>query len=299
MSHTQPGNTAAPQLTFAHGVSAWPTDEQTIIVVDSDEQFVALSIEEPAVQRFFAHDFNAQGFPRYQSALEGLRENGYLVPQAGPAAFRFTLTGEGVLADAVRLLLHPYLSAEQSADKNSFPLLVRDTALTPAEWNTCAPTTLPVFGEGASVVFGPWRSEACQPAADDDEPGLAGAAREGEDARDQPDFSDLVQRRLAAHPAPDMLTELWHREVDQPGILATPSLAVCHAAASRLRWELDNGLPFIRTHQIVVHPDLSVTTHRVLPMPDPNAWCPARPTPAVRRQLGDAKVEQDNAEGAL
>lgn len=252
--HPTPSSTLDEE--FAEGVSLWAQDEETVIAVDHSEQFVALSVEPEAIGKLLAHDFDASRLTRYQAALDGLREHDYIVTRTTPFQIRVGVEGDGTLAHAVRALMSDLSSDETPAQQSDrVTIRVSDTPLTAAQADGQA---VPAFGEGACVALGPWHLPT-------------------DTTPDLPDFSDLVARRLSVHPAPELLNELWNFNKDRPSVRARPSITTCFAAAARLRWELDRGLPYLRTHQILVHPDLTVSTHRVLPVPHANAWCAARP----------------------
>ncbi|MGY5765356.1 hypothetical protein ACXET9_09145 [Brachybacterium sp. DNPG3] len=251
---------------LAPGASLFTTRDGVLMAVDVDEQFAELDIEHGA--RPLLLDVRAAGgalpeparvaerWPRLAEALEGLRAEGYLVPRRRTRTVGCRVEGSSEAADVLRAALGPTLVVAATWPMAADELVLRVCHDLEEQRLALAGHDLPVLIEGASIAVGPFHPV----------PGKG------------PGLEDLRRRRLAAHPAPELLEELWRDAVSIPAHRgARPARSALLAAAAWILAELADGGTLLAGHQALVTPDLSVGLHPVLPYPRPEGPHPARP----------------------
>lgn len=261
---------AHPELELAPGVSMWRRDAESVILVDSEEQFAEIVIEADAVPRVLRGDFSATSAPRLHAAVAGMLAAGYLVPVAPRSTVGVVIVGDGRLAEVLRSVFGEHITRIGAGVTTPIEILASDAPdhrrLLAADARS--PRPLPVFGEGSDVAIGPWRPTSGRPSRE---------------RGPRPDYADLSARRLAAHPAPELLEEFWTvaAATNGPGA-ARPAASTIATAAGWLHRQLSGDAAVLGDHQVLIRADLSITAHPVLPVPgaaDPHPARPAAPLP--------------------
>lgn len=251
----------SPDLRLASGVTMWPSAVGTVIAVDAEEQFVSLDVEEEARSvllgtRLPAPDEVAVRWPRLAEVLQGMWESGYLVAGSPTRTVECSVGGEGSTAALLRTLLGENIEVPATDEFSDQHVVIRVCTDLDSLIEAGRRHELPVIVEGEAIAIGPW----------------------GPESERQPGVADLIARRLAAHPAPDLLEELWSVAAQVPAHRAArPARATVAAAGAWLLHELTSGATVIRDYQAVVAADLSVSVHPVLRRPRPEDPHPARP----------------------
>ncbi len=248
-------------LTLAAGVTMWPSALGPVIAVDASEQFAALDVEPEARPVLLGTPLprpeEVRGrWPRLAEALEGMRESGYLTEETPARTMRCTVRGEDSAAALLRAVLGESIDVPAAAGFTGQDIVVRVCTGPGCLDQAGEQHDVPVLLEGAAIAMGPW----------------------GPDPRRHPGVADLVARRLAAHPAPELLEEFWQVAAQIPAHRAArPARATVAAAGAWLLRELSGGATVLRGHQVLVSADLSVSVHPVLRRPRPGDPHPARP----------------------
>lgn len=252
---------SSPSLRLATGVTMWPSTLGTVVAVDAEEQFVALDVEEDAQpvllgDRLPAPSEVAARWPRLAEALEAMWESGYLVTEITTRTLKCTISGENAAAALLRTIIGENIQVPASDEFPTEYLPIRVCTDLDSLNEAGRLHELPVILEGEAVAMGPW----------------------GPKTAAQPGVTDLIARRLAAHPAPELLEEFWRVAAQIPAHRAArPARATIAAAGAWLLRELTSGGNLLRGHQVLVAANLDISLHPVLRRPRPEDPHPARP----------------------
>lgn len=259
-----------PELVFSPDVSVWQAEPGVLIVVNAAESFARLTLPVDDAERMLAGRFGEFISPQAAEALSALRAEGYVVSAQVPAQSQIRIisatpeASTGPLRSALERLLCSEGPIPVWPGAPEEIVVLAAVRPNPADVEACGRelscVPLPVSAEGSSIVVGPWPQPfSTLPEAP------AGL----------PSSFDLRDRRLAAHPAPEMLSTLWFPP--DGARLAHPAEDTCLLAAAWLRTALHSTPDLLRHTETVVSAAGELSHHRVLPVPRADGAHPARP----------------------